>query len=49
MWITDLLNLTNVSGQLYVTSAAALVLGIYSFTIKCPPLKSTKERLVAVF
>jgi len=50
MWITDLLNLTNVSAQLYVTSAAALVLGIYSFTvIKCPPLKSTeKKSLVAV-
>ena len=50
MWITDLFNLTNVSAQLYVTSAAALVLGIYSFTvIKCPPLKSTeKKSLVAV-
>jgi len=48
MWITDLLNLTYVSTQLYVTSAAALVLGIYAFTVvKCPPLKSTEKKSLA--
>ncbi len=45
MWITDLLHLTYKPTQLYVSAAAALVLGIYAFTVvKCPPLKSKEKK-----
>lgn len=45
MWMTDLLGLTFKSTQLYVTAAAAVIMGIYSFTvIKCPPIKSTAKK-----
>ncbi|HJW28254.1 MAG TPA: MFS transporter, partial [Saprospiraceae bacterium] len=45
MWITDLLNLTNKPQQLYVTATAAILLGIYSFTVfKCPPVKSSEKK-----
>ena len=45
MWMTDLLGLTFKSTQLYVTASAAVIMGIYSFTvIKCPPIKSTAKK-----
>jgi len=38
MWTVSLLHLETSSAQFYISSAAALVLGIYSFTLpKCPP------------
>ena len=40
MWMVDFLGWTRSAAQLYVSAAAALVLGIYSFTMpKRPPLK----------
>jgi len=48
MWLVDLLGLTNSPHQLYVTAAAALLLGIYSFTVtKCPPVKTTEKKSLA--
>jgi len=45
MWMTDLLGLTFKATQLYVTASAAVIMGIYSFTvIKCPPIKSTAKK-----
>jgi NHS family xanthosine MFS transporter len=45
MWMTDLLGLANEASQLYLTSAAALLLGLYAFTVvKCPPLKSKEKK-----
>ncbi len=46
LWVVSLLHIETSSGQFYVASAAALVLGIYAFTLpKCPPqldgIKST--------
>ncbi len=49
MWVVDLFGWTKSPMQFYVSSAAALVMGIYSFTItKCPPVKSdVKKSLVS--
>ncbi len=48
MWLVDLLGLTNSPRQLYVTAAAALLLGIYAFTVtKCPPVKTTEKKSLA--
>ncbi len=48
MWIVDLTGLSTSAQQLYVTSAAALLLGIYSFFMtKCPPVKSTTKKSLA--
>lgn len=48
MWIVDLSGLAVSAQQLYVTSVAALVLGIYSFFVtKCPPVKSTAKKSLA--
>ncbi|MEP6646670.1 MAG: nucleoside permease [Saprospiraceae bacterium] len=48
MWMVDLLGLTTSPHQLYVTAAAAFILGIYSFTVtKCPPVKSTEKKSLA--
>lgn len=46
LWVVSLLHIETTSGQFYVASVAALILGIYAFTLpKCPPqldrLKST--------
>jgi NHS family xanthosine MFS transporter len=41
MWMVDLAGWTKSPFQLYISSAAALVLGLYTFTLpKCPPAKS---------
>lgn len=38
LWVVSLLHLETTSGQFYVASAAALLLGSYAFTLpKCPP------------
>ena len=38
LWVVSLLHLETSSGQFYVASAAAVLLGIYAFTLpKCPP------------
>jgi NHS family xanthosine MFS transporter len=38
LWVVSLLHLETSSGQFYVASAAALLLGIYAFTLpRCPP------------
>ncbi len=45
MWVVDLLGLTKSNHQFYVSAAAGLVMGIYSFTItKCPPAKTDKKK-----
>lgn len=42
LWTVSLLHLETSSGQFYVASAAALVLGIYAFTLPaCPPKMET--------
>jgi NHS family xanthosine MFS transporter len=41
MWMVDLAGWTKSPFQLYISAGAALMLGIYSFTMpKCPPAKS---------
>ena len=48
MWMVDLMGLNNSAQQLYVTSAAAFVLGIYAFTVtKCPPIKTSEKKSLA--
>ena len=48
MWVVDLLGLTKSSHQFYVSAAAGLIMGIYSFTItKCPPAKTDEKRSLA--
>src|SRR5205085_8320007 len=43
MWIVDLCGWTPTRMQLIFSSASALVLGIYAFTMaQCPPVKSNK-------
>src|SRR6185437_13162445 len=45
LWVVSLLHFETTSGQFYVASIAALVLGIYAFSLpKCPPLLRAKER-----
>ncbi|MGB4398681.1 MAG: MFS transporter, partial [Daejeonella sp.] len=45
MWVVDLLDFTKSPMQLYVASAASLLLGLYSFTMPPrPPLKSGEAR-----
>lgn len=44
MWITDLTGNKALEGQFYISALAAIVLGIYSFTLPpCPPLRSKSE------
>jgi NHS family xanthosine MFS transporter len=44
LWVVSLLHFETSAYQFYVASAAALVLGIYSFTLpKCPPQLNRKE------
>ncbi len=48
MWIVDFLGWTKSPMQLYVSGAAALILGLYSFTMpKRPPLKPGDARSIA--
>ncbi len=45
MWFVDLTGFSTSAQQLYVTSVAALVMGIYSFFVtKCPPVKSKAKK-----
>ena len=45
MWVVDLCHWTNSPMQFYVSSAAAVLMGIYSFTItKCPPVKTNEKK-----
>lgn len=45
MWITNLMGWKSTSGQFYNAAIAAVVLGIYSFTLpKCIPQKGEKEK-----
>ncbi|MEO8765491.1 MAG: nucleoside permease [Ginsengibacter sp.] len=38
LWVVSLLHIETTSGQFYVASGAALLLGVYAFTLpKCPP------------
>jgi NHS family xanthosine MFS transporter len=49
LWTVNLTNSETSSNQFYIASAAALLLGIYSFSLpKCPPLmdKTTKKSFI---
>jgi NHS family xanthosine MFS transporter len=44
MWTVSLLHLEKSAGQFYVAAGAALVLGLYAFTLpKCPPQSSSSS------
>ena len=48
MWLVDLAGWTMSAFQLYVSAGAALLLGVYSFTMPaCPPSKSAGARSLA--
>ncbi|NCI46259.1 nucleoside permease [Sediminibacterium soli] len=48
MWVVDLLGFTKSPMQLYVSAAAGMALGIYSFSMPgCPPVKMASQRSVA--
>jgi NHS family xanthosine MFS transporter len=51
MWMVDMLGWTQSHLQLYVSAAAGIILGIYSFTMsKCPPVKvNAKRSLISAF
>ncbi|MFR9164835.1 MAG: nucleoside permease [Dysgonomonas sp.] len=45
MWAVDLLKMTESAQQLYIGAGAALLLGLYSFTLpKCPPEKTQQKK-----
>jgi NHS family xanthosine MFS transporter len=46
LWVVSLLHLETTAGQFYVAAAAALVLGLYAFTLPaCPPkLQALRDR-----
>ena len=44
LWVVSLLHIETSADQFYVASAAALLLGIYAFTLpKCPPLNRSRK------
>jgi len=48
MWIVDLAGFNNSALQLYISSAASFLLGIYAFTMpQCKPKKSEKKTIVS--
>lgn len=48
MWVVDLCGWTNSPMQFYVSSAAAVLMGLYSFTItRCPPVKTNEKKSFA--
>ncbi len=50
MWTVDLTGFKHTSAQLYVSAGAALLLGLYSFTLpQCPPAKSESKTLLSSF
>jgi NHS family xanthosine MFS transporter len=45
MWFVDIIHWTLKPAQFYVSAAAAVVMGIYAFTVpKCPPEKSKEKK-----
>ncbi|GAC1593411.1 MAG: nucleoside permease [Chitinophagaceae bacterium] len=45
MWVVDLCGWTKSPMQFYVSSAAAVIIGLYSFTItQCPPAKTNQKK-----
>ncbi|MCX6290954.1 MAG: nucleoside permease [Bacteroidetes bacterium] len=45
MWLVDSMHLVFKAEQLYISSSAALLMGLYSFSIPaCPPLKSKEKK-----
>jgi NHS family xanthosine MFS transporter len=49
MWITNLTGNKATVNQFYISAAASMILGIYSFTLpKCPPLKQISENASVV-
>lgn len=49
MWVTNLTGNKASANQFYIAAAAAVVLGLYSFSLpKCPPLKSTANDMPLV-
>jgi NHS family xanthosine MFS transporter len=45
MWMVDILGWTKTASQLYVSSAAGFVLGLYAFTLpKCTPVKTSEKK-----
>ncbi len=50
MWAVDLTGFKHTCAQLYVSAGAALLLGLYSFTLpQCPPAKSESKTLLSSF
>lgn len=50
MWTVDLTGFKHSNMQLYVAAIAALVLGVYAFTLpKCPPTKSENKTFISAF
>ncbi len=48
MWLVDSMHLGFKAEQLYLSSSAALLMGLYSFSIpSCPPLKSKEKKSLA--
>ena len=48
MWITDLSGSTLTKGQLYISAAAAVFLGLYGFTMPaCPPARDLAKKSLA--
>lgn len=45
MWMVDILGWTKTASQLYVSSSAGILLGLYAFTMpKCPPVKTAEKK-----
>jgi NHS family xanthosine MFS transporter len=50
MWVVDLTGFKNTNAQLYLAGIAAVVLGLYSFTLpKCLPAKSQRKSVLSAF
>ncbi len=48
MWVVDLMGLTKSPSQFYVSAAAGIFLGLYSFTMPaCPPAKTNEKKSLA--
>jgi NHS family xanthosine MFS transporter len=45
MWMVDILGWTKTASQLYVSSTAGVILGLYAFTLpKCTPVKTSEKK-----
>ncbi|SHF07380.1 nucleoside permease [Dysgonomonas macrotermitis] len=50
MWTVDLTGFKHSNAQLYVAACAALILGLYAFTLpKCPPAKTENKTVLSSF